>query len=337
MELSLLWFVLIAVLFSGFFFLEGFDYGVAIVMPFLGKDDEERRIIINTIGPHWDGNEVWLLTAGGAMFAAFPAWYATMFSGFYLALFLVLFALIIRVVGFEFRSKLESAKWRKMWDGAIFLGSLLPAILFGTAMANLIQGVPIAMGKYGLVYTGNFFDLLSVYTLLAGVTTCVVFIYHGLVFLALKTEGAVQEKVLKLSGYLGLGAVLFVVLLGGANAVFTDMYRQPAAIVFAALAFILIVLSVLFAKKGSFGRAMLCNGLCIICGTAALFAGLFPRVMVSSVNAAFNLTVYNASSSPYTLKVMTIVALTLVPVVLIYQAWTYWIFRKRVTAAHLEY
>jgi cytochrome d ubiquinol oxidase subunit II len=195
MDLGIIWFILIGVLFTGFFFLEGFDFGVGILLLLIGKKDTDRRIIINTIGPVWDGNEVWLITAGGAIFAAFPNWYATMFSGFYLALLVVLIALILRGVAFEFRSKDESEKWRNGWDKVIFVSSLLLAILFGVALSNFIKGVPI---DQTMNYVGGFFDLISIYTLVAGITTLLVFIFHGAVFLALKAEESIAEKALQL-------------------------------------------------------------------------------------------------------------------------------------------
>lgn len=334
MALNILWFILISILFCGFFFLEGFDYGVGILVPFLGKNDSERRILINTIGPVWDGNEVWLLTAGGAMFAAFPNWYATMFSGFYLPLFLILVALIFRGVGFEFRSKLEASSWRKMWDYIICIGSLLPAILFGVAMANLLKGVPI---DKNMEYTGGFFNLLSPFTLVAGLTALVFFLYHGAVYITLKTSGELMHRAKRLSVILGPAAVVLWILLIVLGNLQTDIFTKGAAVILLILTTICGAVSLLLGRKGSFGKALIANGLTVVGAVASLFAGLYPRVMVSSTNAAFNLTINNASSSPYTLKVMTIIALTLVPIVLLYQAWSYWIFRKRITSKDLEY
>lgn len=334
MDLNILWFILISVLFCGFFFLEGFDYGVGILAPFLGKNDEERRVLINTIGPVWDGNEVWLLTAGGAAFAAFPNWYATMFSGFYLPLFIILVALIVRGVGFEFRSKLESANWRKTWDYMICIGSLLPAVLFGVAMSNLLKGVPI---DKNMEYTGGFFNLLSPFTLAAGIAALVFFLYHGSIYITLKTTGELEERAKKLSEKLGPAAFVLWILLIVLAKIQTDIFSKGGAVVLLVVATILGIVSFLMARRGSFGKAIILNGLTIAATVAALFAGLYPRVMVSSTNSIFDLTINNASSSPYTLKVMTIVALTLVPIVLVYQSWSYWIFRKRITSKHLEY
>jgi cytochrome bd ubiquinol oxidase subunit II len=334
MDLNVLWFVLICVLFCGFFFLEGFDYGVCILMPFLGKNDTDRRILINTISPVWDGNEVWLLTAGGAMFAAFPNWYATMFSGFYLPLFLILIALIFRGVAFEFRNKLENKIWKKTWDTALFLGSLIPGLLFGVAFSNLLKGIPI---DAHMEYTGGFFNLLSVYTLLAGVTGLVFFLYHGAVFISLRTKGELMEKSQKLSQKLGLGSIVLLLLLGVMSYTETELFTKGFAVVLIVLSSVALIVSILFTFMGKNGKAMITNGLVVIAAVSALFAGLFPTVIISSINTSYNLTITNASSSPYTLKIMTIIALTLVPIVFLYQGWTYWVFRKRVTSKDLEY
>lgn len=333
MELSTLWFILIAVLFVGFFFLEGFDYGTMILLPFIGKTDTEKRIVINSIGPVWDGNEVWLLTAGGAIFAAFPNWYATMFSGFYLALFLILVALIFRAVAFEFRSKIDSANWKKYWDLALFLGSLIPALLWGVAFANLLKGVPI---DGTMEYVGNFFDLLSPYTLLAGVTGLAVFIYHGAVYLTLKTTDTVLKRSNEIALKVGIVAIALWALLMILS-LFTFDGIKPLVVVVLVLATVAVLASYFFMRQKKSGRAFIANGIAIVFVVAAVFLGLFPNVMVSSLDTAYNLTVTTASSSPYTLKVMTVVALTMVPIVLAYQAWSYWVFRKRVTGDKLEY
>lgn len=332
MGLNELWFILIMVLFSGYFFLEGFDFGVGMLVPFLGKSDQERRLMINTIGPVWDTNEVWLLTAGGAIFAAFPGWYATMFSGFYLALFVILAALIVRGVAFEFRSKMEGKAWKKAWDIGIFIGSILPPLLLAVAIANLIKGVPIDANKE---FVGNFFDLLSIPTLLAGLTAVSVFIYHGAVYLSLKLDGKMLDKSLKVAKTFGgvsilLAVVTFLIIL-------SDTLKKPFAFGLAVVAAISLVASYLFVLKKNSKAAMILNGSLVIFGVASVFAGLFPRVMVSSINNDFSLTIYNVSSTPYTLKVMTIVTLTLLPIVLGYIIWTYWVFRKKIQPNELEY
>ncbi|MDI6812465.1 MAG: cytochrome d ubiquinol oxidase subunit II [Desulfitobacteriaceae bacterium] len=334
MDLNILWFILIAVLFIGFFFLEGFDYGVGILLPFLGKTDNERRVLINSIGPVWDGNEVWLITSGGAIFAAFPNWYATLFSGFYLALFVMLAALIVRGVAFEFRSSDRSPAWRKLWDGLLFAGSLVSALLWGVAVTNLLQGVPI---DGNMQYVGGFFDLLSPYTLVGGLVFVFLFVFHGALYLGLKTEGEMAtraERAARFAGGLGLVFLLVLALLTYTQ---TDLFNKAGAAIVLVLAAVAFVGAYLFARRRQIGWGFLFSGLTILFLTVAVFWGLFPRVMVSSLNPAWNLTIYNASSSPYTLKIMTIVALTLVPFVLAYQAWTYWVFRERVSVKKLHY
>ncbi|MCB0209090.1 MAG: cytochrome d ubiquinol oxidase subunit II [Anaerolineae bacterium] len=336
-DLNTLWFLLIAILFTGFFFLEGFDYGVGILLPFVAKNDQERRMTINTIGPHWDGNEVWLLTAGGAIFAAFPNWYATLFSGFYLALFLILFALIIRGVAFEFRSKDDNSVWRKTWDMAIFVGSFLPALLWGVAFGNIVRGVPI---DESMTYTGTFFTLLNPFALLGGLVTLTLFTLHGAVFLSLKTDGVILERVKALLMRVWVPVVVLILAFVGFSFIETDLFTGFNAVqgigLGVAVMALLAVGGLLMQKR--YGLAFVGTGLTIIGVVTFLFGGLFPRVMPSSLGSQFDLTIYNASSSPYTLQVMSIVALIFVPLVLMYQGWTYWVFRKRVTAdTHLEY
>ncbi|OLN27113.1 cytochrome d ubiquinol oxidase subunit II [Desulfosporosinus metallidurans] len=334
MDLNILWFILITVLFVGFFFLEGFDFGVGILLPFLGKNDKERRIIINTIGPHWDGNEVWLITAGGAMFAAFPNWYATLFSGFFLALFLVLVAVIIRGVAFEFRSSDSSPRWRGTWDWMIFTGSFLSALLWGVAMTNLLRGVPIDAKMH---YVGTFFDLLSPYAIVGGLATLFVFIFHGALYLSLKTTGEMAERASKAAQSTGLLAILVILLLAGLTYLQTDLFLSHGAGITLIASGVALILANVLIRFRKVGWAFVTNGLTILLFTVSLFWGIFPRVMVSSLNAEWSLNIYNASSSPYTLKIMTIIALTMVPIVLLYQGWTYWVFRKRVTEKDLHY
>ena len=334
MDLNILWFILIAVLFTGYFFLEGFDYGVGVWLPFLGRNDTGRRILINSIGPFWDGNEVWLLTAGGAIFAAFPHWYATLFSGFYLALFLMLVALILRGAAFEFRGKDPRPAWRNTWDWLLWGGSLAPALLWGVALTNLLRGVPVD-GR--MQYAGNFFTLLSPYTLVGGLTTLLLFTFHGALFLTLKTEGEIAKRARQAALRTGVPAAAALFLLVILSYVQTDAMGRPAAAVLFWGAAAVLAAAYGLLRSGRSGWAFAGGGLAVVLTTAAVFAGLFPRVMVSSLNPQWSLTIYNASSSPYTLKVMTIVALTLVPVVLLYQGWTYWVFRRRVSVRDLEY
>ncbi len=337
MDLNTLWFILIAVLFIGFFFLEGFDYGVGILLPFLGKEDNERRAIINSIGTNWDGNEVWMITAGGAMFAAFPNWYATLFSGFYLALVVMLLALIARGVAFEYRSKKDDTAWRNRWDWIIFIGSIVPALLWGVAISNIIRGVPI---DQNMNFTGNFFTLLNPYSLVGGVAAVLLFTLHGSIFLSLKLTDNLLERAQKTAMKLWLPttALLFIYVIYGYYD--TDMFSKlginPGIVPILAGLAILSVGYLLKIKKE--GWAFVMTGITIAFSTITIFMGLFPRVMVSSTNPDWSLTIYNASSSPYTLTVMSFVALIFVPIVLVYQAWSYWIFRKRIsTKQKMEY
>jgi cytochrome d ubiquinol oxidase subunit II len=343
MTLNTVWFILIAVLYTGFFVLEGFDFGVGILLPFLSRDkdpkktDRYRRVMINTIGPHWDGNEVWLLTAGGATFAAFPDWYATLFSGFYLPLFLLLLALIGRGVAFEFRSKDEKPAWRRLWDGALFIGSALPAVLLGVAFANMVRGVPI---DAEMNYVGGFFNLLNPYALLAGISMLVTFSLYGAIFISLKTEGELRERAHAAAGKLWIATVILLLSLLIATYFYTDMLARlgvdPGVIPLAGMAATLA--AGYFIRKRREGWAFLMIAIAIAFALVTLFMILYPRLMVSSLNPDYSLTIFNASSSSYTLQVMTIVALIFVPIVLAYQAWSYWVFRKRLTAdSKLEY
>jgi cytochrome bd ubiquinol oxidase subunit II len=337
LDLNTLWFLLVGVLFTGFFVLEGFDYGVGILLPFLGTTDGERRRIINTIGPVWDGNEVWILTAGGAIFAAFPHWYATLFSGFYLALLLMLAALIVRGVAFEFRSKHPSPAWRATWDWAIFFGSAVPALLWGVALGNLLKGVPIDGSK---TFTGGFFDLLSPYALVSGLTTLALFITHGAIFLDLKSTDPVRVRAKAATRKVGPAATVLVLLFVVGTYVWTDTFTglgiNPGLTPILAL-FALLSAGALIHRDRP-GWAFVMTSLTITLSVATIFVALYPRVMVSSLDPQWSLTIYNASSTPYTLRVMSLVALVFVPVVLAYQAWTYWVFRHRVSAeTKLEY
>ena len=328
--LQTLWFILIAVLWIGFFFLEGFDFGVGMLLPFLGKKDDERRAIINAIGTTWDGNEVWLITAGGAMFAAFPQWYATMFSGFYLALFLLLLGLIVRGISFEYRSKDPNPRWRHTFDWMIAAGSFLAPLLLGTAFANLVRGVPI---DQNMTYTGNLFTLLNPYGLIGGLTMVAVFLLHGANFLSLRLEGELHARVRSAAGKLYVAAAVMVVLLAITTYIYTDMVTKigvdPGVVPI--LAVVVLLVSDYFIRRGMEGWAFACTGLNIILQQVTFFTLMFPRLMISSTNPAWSLTIYNASSSQYTLGVMSIVALIFVPIVVAYQAWTYYMFRKRVT------
>ncbi|MEY9943648.1 cytochrome d ubiquinol oxidase subunit II [Kitasatospora sp. GAS1066B] len=329
MQLHDVWFVLIAVLWTGYFFLEGFDFGIGVLTRLLARDRAERRVLINTIGPVWDGNEVWLLTAGGATFAAFPDWYATLFSGFYLPLLIILVCLIIRGVAFEYRHKRTEERWQNGWEQAIFWTSLLPAFLWGVAFGNIVHGVAIDQQKN---YIGGFGDLLNPYALLGGLTTLLLFTFHGAVFAALKTVGDIRTRARAMALRLGLvTAVLALAFL-----TWTQVHRGDGWSLAALVVAVLALLGALAANQlAREGWAFILSGLTIVAAVAMLFLSLFPDVMPSTLNPAWSLTVSNASSAPYTLKVMTVVAAVFTPLVLLYQGWTYWVFRKRIGVQHI--
>jgi cytochrome bd ubiquinol oxidase subunit II len=325
MHLTTFWFLLIAVLWGGYFFLEGFDFGVGILLPVLGRDPQDRMAMLRSIGPVWDGNEVWLLVAGGATFAAFPEWYATLFSGFYLALLLILLGLIVRGIAIEYRNKSDDPTWQRRWDACIVAGSFLPALLWGVAFANIVHGVPINSDHE---FTGNLLTLLHPYALLGGLVTLTLFTLHGAFFLALKTDGAVRHAASQLATRLGPVCVV----LAAAFLVWTQVDSgRPATHVTAAIAAVALIAALFANDRGREGWAFAAMGGVLLLTVATLFGDLWPNVMPSSTNAAFNLTVHNASSSPYTLGVMSWVALIFTPIVLLYEGWSYWVFRKRVT------
>ncbi|MFF5701639.1 cytochrome d ubiquinol oxidase subunit II [Streptomyces sp. NPDC012794] len=329
MELHDVWFVLIAVLWTGYFFLEGFDFGIGVLTKLLARDRTEKRVLINTIGPVWDGNEVWLLTAGGATFAAFPEWYATLFSGFYLPLLLILGCLIVRGVAFEYRHKRSEERWQANWEHAIFWTSLIPAFLWGVAFANIARGVKI---DRNMEYVGNVLDLLNVYSVLGGLVTLTLFTFHGAVFAALKTVGDIRQRARALATRLGVvTAVLALVFL-----IWTQASRGDAwSLVAMAVAVLALVAALGFNLAGREGWAFALSGITIAAAVAMLFLTLFPNVMPSSLDEAWSLTVTNASSTPYTLKIMTWCAAVATPLVLLYQGWTYWVFRKRIGTQHI--
>jgi len=330
MNLQNLWFVLIAVLWSGYFLLEGFDFGVGMLLPFLPRDDEEQSAMFESIGPVWDGNEVWLVTAGGATFAAFPAWYATMFSGLYIALLAVLFFLIIRVISFEWRSKSKSPRWRRVWLWANAVGSFGASLIWGIAFANLLYGTPINSSND---FDGTFWNLFNGYTVVAGLAVVAIFAFHGATYLTLRTQGDLLERARQAAR----GLSLLAAALGAAFLAWTVVVAVnrndksafppllPALIGIAAL-----VLAVVFVYLRREIWAFTMTGLGAIAVIATLFTSLFPRVMVSSTDFANSLTVSNSASQHYTLQVMSVVALVFVPLVLLYQGWTYHVFRARV-------
>jgi cytochrome bd ubiquinol oxidase subunit II len=329
MDLNTVWFILVTILFIGFFFLEGFDYGVGILLPFLGKADDERRTIINSIGPVWDGNEVWMITAGGALFASFPNVYATLFSGFYLALILMLVALILRGVAFEFRGKREEKNWRSLWDWAIFIGSLLPALLWGVAVANLMRGFAI---EQDMNYYGGLLPLLNPYALLGGLVFVSLFTMHGANFLTRKVPELIAERANKVAFTSWIVATVLTVAFVAWTFFATDILTKSGinGLVPALLAAVCLLITGWLIRTRKSGWAFITGSLTVVFATVMVFMGLYPRILVSSLDPSWSLTVVNAASSPYTLKVMTIVAAIFVPIVLIYQGWTYWVFRKRV-------
>jgi cytochrome d ubiquinol oxidase subunit II len=329
MELTTVWFGLIAVLWIGYFCLEGFDFGVGMLLPVLSRSETERRVVINTIGPVWDGNEVWVLVAGGATFAAFPEWYATLFSGFYLPLLVILLALIVRGLAFEYRAKRDEPAWRARWDRAIFVGSLVPAVLWGVAFANIVHGVPLdAHGEY----VGTTLTLLNPYALLGGATTLLLFLTHGAVFLSLKTEGDIRHRARALAVPLGLGAAAAAVVFLLWTQVTTGSTWSAVAFTLAALALLGGVYAV---SGGREGWGFVGTFAAIALAVAGLFLALFPDVLPTTLATGRSLTTTNASASAYTLGIMTWVAVLFTPVVLLYQSWTYWVFRRRIGTRHI--
>lgn len=330
MSLHILWFILIGILFTGFFVLEGFDFGVGMLLPFLGKNDPERRLIYNSIGPFWDGNEVWLITAGGALFAAFPSWYATMFSGFYLEMFLILLALILRAAAIEFRSKREQVRWRKFWDRMMFVGSTLPGFLWGVIVTNIIQGLPI---DASMNLHANWWSMFNPYALLGGLVFVGLFALHGAVFLSLRITGSLLERARVAARRLWPLVIVLVAFFIGCGYFSAPVMRRvidtPYIVPFVYLALALLTsVGFLIVRRRS-GWAFAMTGLTIMLLTVIIGLGLFPQVMPSSLNPAWSLTIDNAASGDYTLTVMSWLALTLIPFVLLYQGWSYWIFRKR--------
>ncbi|HSC51947.1 MAG TPA: cytochrome d ubiquinol oxidase subunit II [Gaiellaceae bacterium] len=336
MGLSGVWFCLIAVLWSGYFLLEGFDFGVGMLLPFLPRDERQRGEMFETIGPVWDGNEVWLVIAGGATFAAFPAWYGAMFSGLYLALLLVLFFLIIRVVSFEWREKSESPRWRAAWMWANALGSFGAALIWGVGLSNLLYGLPVdSSGDF----TGSFWDLFSGYTVLGGATVVVLFAFHGSTFLTLRTVGDLCERASIAARRLSIVAALAVAaFLSLTVAVAVDRNDKSVfpPILPAVLGIAAVALAALLVAMRRSGWAFVATALATVLWVATLFTGLYPRVLVSSTSFADSLTVDNASSAHYTLVVMTVVAAIFMPLVLLYQSWTYHVFRARVGGEEVQ-
>jgi cytochrome d ubiquinol oxidase subunit II len=327
MALHTLWFLLDLVFWAGFFVLEGFDFGVGVLHSFVGRSDGERRQALNTVGPFWDGNEVWLIVAGAVIFAAFPAWYATMFSSLYLALVVILLALIIRGVSFEFRGKLDDPTWRGAFRWTMTIGSALIPLLLGTGLGDLLHGLPFDAAHN---YTGTFWDLLTPYGLYTGVTMLVLSLLAGAMFLAVKTTGPVAVRSNATARALGPVATLVVIgfVIWTREVSGQGVVPTPTAI----LAIIAVAASAWLATTDRLGWAFAATAVAIVTTVTSLFEALYPNVMVSSTDHAFNLTVSNASSNSYSLRVMTVVAVIFTPFVLAYTAWNYWVFRKRVGA-----
>ncbi len=333
-----IWFILWGVLWAVYFMLDGFDLGLGSLMPVVAKNDTERRIVYNTMGPFWDGNEVWLITAGGATFAAFPKAYAVMFSGLYTALLLLLFALIVRGVAFEFRGKVDSPGWRSLWDFCLVIGSFIPALLLGVAFANIFKGLPI--DKEG-VFHGGLLTLLNPYGLLGGVLFVMLFLVHGSLWLAAKSNGELSRRGASLAARLWplelIIAAVFLVATWFATDLYDNYLRYPILFVIPALAVVGLVLIRVFLSKGAYWKAWFASCLTIVSATFFGLGGLYPRLLPSSLTSEASLTIYNASSSPLTLKIMTGVALVFVPIVIAYQAWTYNLFKEKVREEDLSY
>ena len=320
------WFIVIAVLWTGFFILEGFDFGVGMLHSLVGQDEAGRRAAINTIGPLWDGNEVWLIVAGAAMFAAFPGWYATMFSGLYLAFVVLLMALIIRGVAFEYRGKRDAARWRRTWDVLLTAGSLLAPLLIGIGLGDLLHGLPINSSQN---FTGSFWTLFQPYAIYTGVTLVLICLLHGATFLSLKTTGVMHDRSRRIARTVAPFTAAAVV----GFAIWTHVtststfFLRPLEL----LAIIAVLAALWLVNAHRDGFAFTATAITMASCIASIFVGLYPNVMVSSTNPAFNLTVHNTASNPYSLDAMTIVVVIFLPLVLAYQTWTYYVFRRRVS------
>ena len=325
MTLVSFWFIVLVVFWTGFLVLEGFDFGVGMLHGLVGRDEQGRRVALGAIGPLWDGNEVWLIVAAAGMFAAFPGWYATMFSGFYLAFVLLLVALIARGVSFEFRDRRDSRRWRRTWAAATTGGSLLAPLLIGVALGNLLHGVPIGTDQE---YAGTFADLLNPYSLFCGATVVLLCLLHGASFLALKTAGEVRRRSLRAGRRIAPLAAAAVL----GFAVWTQVMAGNGVgpLLVEAVAVVAAVAAALLLGRGRDGRAFAATSLAMAAVVVSIFVNLYPRVMVSTLGSSTDLTIHNTSSAPYSLKVMTVAAVALFPVVLAYQAWTYYVFRRRV-------
>lgn len=337
MILQSIWFFLWGLLWAVFFITDGFDFGIGTLLPFISKTEQDKRLMVNAMGPLWDGNEVWLITAGGVTFAAFPLVYATMFSSLYSALMLILFALILRGVSFEFRGKVDSPGWRRLWDTCIFVGSIAPALLFGVAFANIFKGLPLDENH---LFQGNLLTLLNPYGLVGGVLFVLLFLVHGALWLAAKTDGDLHLRAVKTATMLWpvelIVAVAFLIYSAAATRLYNNFLAYPVLFVVILLAVLGLLGIRLFLARQSYFKAWFASALTIVSATFFGVIGLFPNLLPSSINDEFSLSAFNASSSPLTLKIMLIVVVIFVPVVLAYQIWAYNLFKNKLTAADLD-
>jgi len=338
MMLQSIWFFLWGLLWAVFFMTDGFDFGIGTLYPFITKNNEEKRIVINSMGPLWDGNEVWLITAGGVTFAAFPAVYAVMFSSLYSALMLILFALILRGVSFEFRGKIDSPGWRQAWDACIFAGSFTPALLFGVAFANIFKGLPIDQNG---IYQGTLFTLLNPYGLLGGVLFLMLFLVHGSLWLCIKTEGDLHDRAANVANkiwwILLIVAVVFLISSRFETKLYDNFIASPLLFAFPLLNVLALLGIKFFLREKAYFKAWFSSSLTIVLCTFFGVIGLFPNMFPSNIDAANSLTAFNSSSSPLTLKIMLGVVIVFIPVVIAYQVWAYHLFKGKVTKEDLAY
>lgn len=334
--LETIWFLLWGILWAVYFMLDGFDLGLGTLAPFIASNENEKRVIYNSMGPFWDGNEVWLITAGGVTFAAFPTTYAVMFSALYTPLLLLLFALILRAVALEFRSKVDDEGWKKLWDVCLFIGSFVPSLLLGVAFANIFKGIPVD-GEG--VFHGNLFTLLNPYGLLGGILFTLLFLVHGALWLAIKSEGTFEKKAVKSASGLWIillvVAVAFLVATWFATSLYVNYLNSPALMVIPLVTVLALLGTRLFIGKKAYWKAWFSSSLTIVGATLFGVVGLYPNLFPSSLDPAYSLTIFNSSSSPLTLKIMLGVALTFVPIVIAYQIWSYYVFRDKVTKEDL--
>ncbi|MBX4160602.1 MULTISPECIES: cytochrome d ubiquinol oxidase subunit II [Priestia] len=336
-SLNEFWYLLVSILFVGFIFLEGFDFGIGMVSRFLGRNDLERRAFINTIGPFWDANEVWLISAIGAMFAAFPNWYATLLSGSYVLFVLLLLSLIGRGVAFEFRGKVEKQAWKNAWDWVIFFGSLFPPLIFGILFSALMKGLPV---ESNMQMNAGFSDIVNLYTITGGVTLTMLCLWHGLIFATIRTMDDIRDRSRKVAMKLLPVNALLLLIFSGMTFFETDLFSNHSRLMLYTffIGIFVYLLAGFFLTRKKDGWAFAMSGLILILSISSIFAGLFPTVLVSSINESYSLTIHNAASGNYSLKIMSYAAIALLPFVLGYQIWSYYVFRKRVDhKEHMEY